>query len=121
MALRVSNVRLSVDQPEASLPGRVAFLLGLGPGDPLRWRILRKALDARDKADLQFVYTLEVTAPEDEVRLAELAARAAHAAARVDLYHEEPFAVPPPGAEPLRHRPLVVGSGPGGPVAAYFL
>jgi uncharacterized FAD-dependent dehydrogenase len=121
MALRISNVRLSIDEPEAGLPARLARVLGLPAGAPLRWRILRKALDARDKDALQFVYTAEVTVEEDEARLAALAARTAHPQARVDLYREEPFVVPPPGAAPLPQRPVVVGSGPGGLVAAYFL
>jgi uncharacterized protein len=121
MALRISNVRLGVDEPESALPERLARVLGLSPDAPLRWRILRKALDSRDKDDPQFIYTAEVHLPEGEARLAELAARASHPQARVDLYHEEPFTMPPPGAEPLPHRPVVVGSGPGGLVAAYFL
>ncbi len=118
MPLRISNVRLSIDDPEAALPQRLAHVLGLSRDAPLQWRILRKALDARDKGALQFVYTAEVTVPEDEARLA---ARSAHGRARVDLYREEPFVVPPPGDRPLAQRPVVIGSGPGGLVAACFL
>jgi uncharacterized FAD-dependent dehydrogenase len=121
MALRISDVRLGIDEPEAVLPERLARILGLPPGEPLRWRILRKALDARDRDALQFVYTAEVTAGEDEARLAALARRPSHPRARVDLYHEEPFTSPPPGHQPLPHRPVVIGSGPGGLVAAWFL
>jgi hypothetical protein len=47
MALRISNVRLSVDEPEANLPARLARILGVKPGALGRWRILRKSLDAR--------------------------------------------------------------------------
>jgi uncharacterized FAD-dependent dehydrogenase len=59
--------------------------------------------------------------PQDEARLAAKARRASHSSAQIDLYHEAPFRVPPPGSRPLPHRPVVVGSGPGGLVAAYFL
>jgi uncharacterized protein len=121
MALRISNVRLSVDEPEANLPARLARILGVKPEALGRWRILRKSLDARDKDALQFVYTAEVSVAEGEARLAALARRGSHPAARIDLYEEEPFEVPRPGAFPLGHRPVVVGSGPGGLVAAYFL
>src|SRR5437588_2063805 len=88
MTLRISDVRLSVDEPEAHLPERLAAVLGVSPGDLLRWRILRKRLDARDKDDLRFVYTAEVAVPDEEKRLA---ARTAHRSARVDRYEEEPF------------------------------
>jgi uncharacterized FAD-dependent dehydrogenase len=121
MALRVSNLRLGVDEPESLLPQRLAAALRLSSQTPLRWRILRKSLDARDKSALQFVYTAEVILPEDESAALRHASRTTHPAARVDLYQEEPFIVPPPGSEPLPKRPVVVGSGPGGLVAAYLL
>src|SRR5205085_7766422 len=73
MSVRVSNIRMGLDDPEAALPGRVARVLGLTPDALARWRILRKSLDARDKDRLQFVYTVEVSTPEDEGRLVELA------------------------------------------------
>jgi uncharacterized FAD-dependent dehydrogenase len=121
MALRVSNVRLRVDEPEAHLGERLARILGLAPSEVRRWRILRKALDARNKDALQFVYTAEVSLPTDEARVAARARRSCHPRARVELYHEEPFVMPPPGGHGLEHRPVVIGSGPGGLVAAYFL
>jgi uncharacterized FAD-dependent dehydrogenase len=121
MSLRVSNVRLRFDEPEAELPARLAGVLGLAPAEVRRWRILRKSLDARDKDALQFVYTAEVTVGDDEARLATLAARAARRSAQVELFREEPFTLPPPGQTPLPDRPVVVGSGPGGLAAAYFL
>jgi uncharacterized FAD-dependent dehydrogenase len=121
MPLRVSNLRLSIDEPESAVGDRVARSLGLAPSDLRGWRLLRKSLDARDGHAPQFVYSAEVVLPEGERRVAELARRAARRGLRVDLYEEEPFTMPPPGPEPLGHRPVVVGSGPGGLVAAHFL
>jgi uncharacterized FAD-dependent dehydrogenase len=121
MALRVSNVRLRFDEPEAELPLRLARLLGVAAGELGPWRILRKSLDARDKDALQFVYTALVTVPDESARFATLAARAGRQASRIDRYSEEPFSLPPPGHQPLELRPVVVGSGPGGLSAAYFL
>src|SRR5205814_6370725 len=46
---------------------------------------------------------------------------AARPPVRVALHAEEPFVMPPPGTAPLAERPVVIGSGPGGLVAAYFL
>jgi uncharacterized FAD-dependent dehydrogenase len=121
MALRVSNLHLKLDEPESALPERLAKLLGVVPGDFVRWRILRKSLDARDKADLRFVYSAEVVVPEDEKRLVAAGSKAAPGGVRIDVYEEAPFEMPPPGSRPLPHRPVVVGSGPGGLAAAYFL
>src|SRR5262245_51269129 len=121
MPLRVSNIRLGVDEPESVLPERLARALGIGAADVTRWRILRRSLDARDWNRLQFVYTVEVTPPIDEGRLAELAQRRSTGAVRVEIYQEPAFELPRSGVEPLAQRPVVVGSGPGGLAAAYFL
>ncbi len=121
MPIRVANIRLGIDEPDAALPGRLARILGLAPGQPLRWRILRKSLDARSRDGLHFVYNAEVTLPEDEALVLDRARTSARPPIRVDHYAEEPFVMPPPGAAPLGQRPVVIGSGPGGLVAAYFL
>lgn len=118
MPLRISNLHLSVDQPEAALPAHVAAILGLRPADLVSWRILRKSLDARDRSALQFVYSVEVTVAGNE---AQLAKRARRTKVRIDPYREERFETPTPGALPLPQRPVVIGSGPGGLVAACFL
>ena len=53
MSLRVSNLRLPVEEPEANLPAHLARTLGVAPGDLTRWRVLRKSLDVRDKRGKQ--------------------------------------------------------------------
>ena len=66
MALKVSNVRLELDEAEETLPDKLSERLGVTPGDIARWRILRKSLDARRHDDLHFVYAAEVELPADE-------------------------------------------------------
>ena len=120
MPIRLSNIRLSVDEPELALPGRLASALDVRPADILRWRILRKSLDARDKQDLTFVYSVEVTMSEDE-GLAIARSQRRRSTMQAELYHEPGFETPLPGNEVLEDRPVVVGSGPAGLFAAYFL
>ena len=120
MPIRVSNIRLHVDESEQSLPARLARALDLRPADIQRWRILRKSLDTRDKRDLAFVYSAEVVAAADEARLVEKN-RSRRSQVTAELYLEPPFEMPPPGGAPLSERPVIVGSGPAGLVAACFL
>jgi uncharacterized FAD-dependent dehydrogenase len=120
MSLRVSNLRLPVEEPEASLPDHLARALGIKPTDLGRWRIIRKALDLRDKRQLRFVYNFEVDLPADERAVYRRASGRPHGA-QIEHHNEPPFSMPEPGTVPLAHRPVVVGSGPGGLVCAYFL
>jgi uncharacterized FAD-dependent dehydrogenase len=119
MPIRISNLRLNVDAPEAALPALLGRVLGVGEQGIHSWRLLRKSLDVRDKRSLQFVYTVVARLHEDEPTVA--AKAAASSGATLELYEDAAFEIPAPGSMPLRHRPVVIGSGPAGLVAAYFL
>jgi uncharacterized FAD-dependent dehydrogenase len=116
MALKIANLRLELDEPEASLPEKLCERLDVTPADIARWRILRKSLDARRRDDLHFVYAAEVELPADESAVAERLAGSG-----VERFQVERFEWPEPGQEPLEHRPVIVGSGPAGLFAGYFL
>ena len=120
MTLRISNVRLSVDEPEAHLPERLAAVLGVSPGDLLRWRICARAWTPATRTPCNSSTPPRWPSPTRN-GASPPAPVAPHRAARVDRYEEEPFVVPPPGTRPLPHRPVVIGSGPGGLAAAWFL
>ena len=47
MSIRVSNLRLPVEEPEAKLPTHLAHVLGVKSGEIRRWRVARKALRER--------------------------------------------------------------------------
>ncbi|HEX3314828.1 MAG TPA: NAD(P)-binding protein [Gemmataceae bacterium] len=119
MAIRVSNLRLPLDEPEAALGARLARLLRVPASEIASWRILRKSLDARLKDAFRFVYAAEVRLLGDEPAVV-VHARPREGI-RVELHEEPTFAPTPPGSEPLAHRPVVIGSGPAGLVAGYFL
>ncbi len=121
MAIRIANLCMGLDEPETALQALLARVLGLRPDELGHWRILRKSLDARVREDLHFVYTAEVSMPADEERLFHLALKQAPAGLRIDRQEQTAYAMPEPGLKPLEHRPIIVGSGPAGLVAGYFL
>jgi NADPH-dependent 2,4-dienoyl-CoA reductase/sulfur reductase-like enzyme len=84
--------------------------------DVARWRILRKSLDARTRDDLRFVYSAVVELPADERQVFER-----RRDPRIALFEPPRFDEPAAGVEPLPERPVVVGSGPAGLLAAYYL
>lgn len=118
MPVRLSNLRLPVETPEAALPGVMAQRLGVSLSDIARWRILKKSLDARSSRALQFVYATLVDLPDDVLRSAALQSRLRDG---VQLYDPPAFDDPEPGREPLSERPIVVGSGPAGLLAGWYL
>lgn len=116
MSLRINNLQLPVEQPEESLPGVLAKTLGVRPEDISRWRILRKSLDARSRDALKFVYSAAVDLGADEAKLFERRRNSS-----IERYDPPVFDEPAAGIDPLPERPVIVGSGPAGLLAAYYL
>ena len=114
MSLRVTNLKLPVEQPETELPQAIARRLKLKSDDIQRWKILRKSLDARKRDNLQFVYSAEVELAPDLKPKVDITGD-------ISEYSARDFFDPQPGPQPADHRPVVVGSGPAGLLAGYYL
>jgi uncharacterized FAD-dependent dehydrogenase len=121
MAIRLSNLRLRLEESELDLTERAARALGVMTGDIRRLRILRMSLDTRRYDSLRRVYSLELELPEEAQILSRFQRANARRDITVDEYHETPFTLPVSGILPLEERPVVVGSGPAGLAAGYFL
>jgi uncharacterized FAD-dependent dehydrogenase len=115
MPLRLTNLELAVEQPEEALAHVLAERLRLRPEEIGSWRILRKSLDARARDRLKFVYSAVVSVQNEEERLL---ARRIPGLERYDAPH---FDEPAPGGAELSERPVVIGSGPAGLLAGYYL
>ena len=118
MSLKVANIRLELDEPEETLPTKVAAKLGREAAGIAHVRILRKSLDARRHDDLHFIYAAEVELPGEDDGASLLGSVGNDIARFVPEQFEWPET---PGASPLRHRPVVIGAGPAGLFAAYML
>lgn len=116
MALRITNLTLPVEEPETALVGTIAGRLNLAEQDVGTWRILRKSLDARSRTDLKFVYSVLVELPDEADRRASL-----EQLDHVETFEPKRFEETPNGEQPLQNRPLVIGSGPAGLLAGYYL
>ncbi len=116
MMLRISNLQLPVEYSEAELFGQIQEVLGVEPAEVAKWRILKKSIDARQRYNLNFVYSVAVDLmPDIETELA------TRRIPGVDLYRPEVFDDPVSGPQPLTERPVIVGSGPAGIAAGYYL
>ena len=109
--LRLTNLRVPLDMASGSLRPLLEKKLSLQPGELLSWRIVRRSVDARDKSDVHFVYTIDISVA-DEARLRKRNRNLTNAPCTV------PVRLP---RVSLPRPPLVVGAGPAGLFAALTL
>lgn len=114
--LRIINMRVYLED-NTPINKLTAKRLKLPPQAILEVVIVRKALDARRKSNISFVYTLDVktSLPEGKV-LAAL-----HDDKNVSIIAEDSKEPIISGEMILTHRPVVVGLGPAGMLAALTL
>lgn len=114
--LRITNFRVALSD-DTPLERLAAKRLGLPAGGIEKLIIVRRAVDARRKSNIGFVYTLDVT-----LRVSEGQVLGRLAADRdVALRQQESPEPLVPGSKPLTSRPVVVGAGPAGLFAALTL
>jgi len=116
MLLRITNLRTPVELPEEDLFPEVAQRLDVPVSELGSLKILRKSLDARNRYRLEYVYSLTLSVPDAEFD------RFRHGyGIEVEEWAPPVVEPPEPGTEPLPERPVIVGSGPAGLLAGYFL
>ena len=113
--LRVQELKLSVHHAPEAIEKKLRSILKLKPRERMDYRIVRRSVDARNKADILYVYVLDVSVdfPETVLRRA----KDRHIAKRI------PEVIVPPerGSVPLFHRPVIIGTGPAGLFAGLTL
>ncbi len=113
--LRITNIRLRVEEPEEQLAIAASRRLGVPVDQLQRMRILRRSLDARRSDRLEFVYSVLVDVASEAVGSGLLSD------SDVERFVPGRFLDPDPGTRPMSARPVVVGSGPAGLLAGYYL
>jgi len=112
--LRISGIRLGLDQEEGYIPSEVAKKLRLNESDIVSWSIWKKSVDARRKSNITFVYTVDFQVGDEKSILKKFGKKG------VTLASVEK-------REYLRKdnikglRPVVVGTGPAGLFAGLVL
>lgn len=104
--LRIRQIKLPVEHTEEELAARIIKILRIQKEELLRYKIIKKSLDARER-ELKYVYVADV-----EVR------REAAVLKRCPKQAEKTpcvsYRFPDSGHEKLRHRPVIIGTGPAG-------
>ena len=114
--LRLTEIKLPLDHPDAALKAAVLQQLGISETDLINISVFRRGFDARKKSDIHFVYTLDV-ALKNEAAVLKRLRNDRHLSVTPDMgYH---FVARAPAA--LTERPVVIGMGPCGLFAGLIL
>ena len=112
--IQIGNLPLPLGGDMEQLKKRAAKALGVRPGTLGELRVVRQSIDARNKSDVHYVYTVEVSLPGEEKLVQNAPGK------NVTLVERKPYAFPAVGRK-SPHMPVVVGMGPAGLFAALFL
>ena len=114
--LRITELRLPLEHPEAAIRGAILDRLRITPAELIAFRVFRRGWDARKRSDIKLVYTLDIEV-KDEAALFKRHAGDRGIVPTPDM-HYKPVARAP---QPPPQRPIVIGAGPCGLLAALIL
>ena len=113
--IRIGNLKLSLSEREELLTKKAARALGISPNDIRDLHITKKAIDARDKENVHFVFSVDVSVSGDEKKIL---SRIRRGDITLKPREEKEAELTPQIPE---KRPVVVGAGPAGLFAALTL
>ena len=113
--IRLSELKLPLHHADEALPAAICRRLRVTPRDLVRFVVARRGHDARDKNNIQLVYSVDVNL-KNEAAVLERFRRDRDIQKTPDTRYHLPSA-PPAGAK----RPVVIGAGPCGLFAALVL
>lgn len=111
--IRLSNIKMPLTVTEAMLHHEAAQLLKISEKSIHSLRIARKSIDARDKSDVHFVFSLDITVENEAHLLKKI--RSKHISSIQELSPAIPI------KKDFAQPPVIVGSGPAGLFAALTL
>ncbi|MGC7880126.1 hypothetical protein ACP3TI_12885, partial [Desulforudis sp. 1190] len=103
--LRVSGLKLGIDEDESVLPKLLVKRLRIRPQDLLDFKIFKRSIDARDPETVYFVYTVDAAVDNEQDVLRRTRNR------RITVTPDLTYKHVPTGTAALRHPPVVVGTG----------
>ncbi|MCW3490651.1 NAD(P)/FAD-dependent oxidoreductase [Dethiobacter alkaliphilus] len=111
--IRVNEVKLSVDEDRKLLKNKIAKKLRISPEEISAFSIFKESIDARKRHEISFVYIVDVEVTDEERVLR----KNKSLQKSPDFRYRDAEA----GDGVLKHRPVVVGTGPAGMFAGLIL
>jgi hypothetical protein len=118
--LRITELRLPLDHPDAALRAAIVDRLGIGDTQLKSFAVFRRAVDARRKSAVVLSYTIDCDVDNEAAVLARLSGDA-HVRPSPDTTYRLIARAPADFYTSPRPRPVVIGFGPCGIFAALVL
>lgn len=112
--IRITQMKLPIHHTPQELEKKIARVLRSGK-QSFSYEIRRQSLDARHKDEKKFVYTIDVSIQDEQKILRKVHDK------NIMSINERPYVFPKPGNTPLKHPPVIIGSGPAGLLCAWYL
>lgn len=109
----ISQLKLPVEHKKEELDQMIKKILNIK--NPFSYKIVKKSLDARKKEQLCYIYSVHLELPNEK----EIIKRCRNK--NVSLAEVTQYEFPKHGEKVMKHRPIVVGSGPAGLFCAWML
>lgn len=106
--IRINQIKLPIDHTKEQLLEKAAKLLKLPVSAVRDLRIVKQSLDARKKEEIHYIYTVDVSTDKEAAVIKK--ARNVNILAAPD----QQYRFPASGTAPMKHRPVIIGSGPAG-------
>ena len=114
--LRLTNIKLALNHQEQAIEEAVLTKLNISKEQLISIKLFKRGYDARKKANIILVYTLDIETTMDDVLLAQFD-KDSNVKTTPDMSYK--FVAQAPST--LKHRPVVIGMGPCGLFAGLIL
>lgn len=112
--IRISQIKLPIQHDQKMLEEKIRKILKIRKDTIIKYQIVKKSIDARNKPDIRFVYSVDV---ESEG----LSISKKIFGQTVSLIDKQKYHYEITGKTKLKHAPVIVGMGPAGLFCGYYL
>lgn len=112
--IRINQIKLPVQHDQKALEDKIRKLLNLRKDAVIKYQIVKKSIDARNKPDIRFVYSVDIESEGLSISKKVFGQT-------VSLIQKQNYHYEITGKTKLAHAPVIVGMGPAGLFCGYYL
>lgn len=113
--ITIQQLKMPIGYKPKDVKAKILKTLRISEEMLYSYEITKESLDARKKPELFYVLNISVSCKDEGKIVKKLKSRT------ITLTEEKHYQFPKAGANCMKHRPVIVGSGPAGLYCAYFL